>query len=307
MDQTILKSHVEIPKKFKGSNFRWCQQKILFYLTSLHVSYIKVQPQKRRQYDGGSGQKNGKKNYTHQKTNNFKKVYHCWVCGKPRHKAKDWRHKREHGSENSEGNSNQANHVESPKEFAEVIESFLTTNVVDWWFDTGVTKYICNLRKMFVSYQKVNEIETMFIGNGSASKIARKGKFILNLTSGKDLGCLAKFQIPLPKRTKLGPKTIDYVYLGPTKNSDAYRFLVYKINVADISNNTIIESAEVELFENTFPYMDKDKQISNQRKQVLDDQLSQDHRNNTFHVLQENVEPKRSKRAKVNKDFGPDL
>ncbi|GKB76719.1 hypothetical protein Tco_0943614 [Tanacetum coccineum] len=119
-------------------------------------------------------------------------------------------------------------------------------------------------------------------------------------------GCLAKFQIPLPKRTKLRQKTIDYVYLGPTKNSDAYRFLVYKINVADISNNTIIESAEVELFENTFPYMDKDKQISNQRKQVLDDQLSQDHRNNTFHVLQENVEPKRSKRAKVNKDFGPD-
>ncbi|GJY75583.1 hypothetical protein Tco_0480699 [Tanacetum coccineum] len=40
MDQTILKSHVEIPKKFKGSDFRCCQQKILFYLTSLHVSYV---------------------------------------------------------------------------------------------------------------------------------------------------------------------------------------------------------------------------------------------------------------------------
>ncbi|GJY75585.1 hypothetical protein Tco_0480701 [Tanacetum coccineum] len=242
----------------------------------------------------------------------------------------------------------------------------------------------------------MNELEPIFMGNGTDSKIEGKGKVILKLTSGKDLvlsnvfhvpnitknlnydpilsnkgfklvfesdkfvitkdgvyvrksyldeglfklrvvtddniiknnnagsstafvymidpsflwnsrlGCLAKFQIPLPKRTKLGPKTIDYVYLGPTKNSDAYRFLVYKINVADISNNTIIESAEAELFENTFPYMDKDKQISNQIKQVLDDQLSQDHRNNTFQVPQENVKPKRSKRAKVNKDFGPD-
>ncbi|GKD75709.1 BTB/POZ domain-containing protein NPY2, partial [Tanacetum coccineum] len=84
---------------------------------------------------GGSGQKyseDGKKDYTQQKNNNFKKVYHCWVCGKPGHKAKDCRHKKEHGGGNSRGNSNQANHVQSPKEFAGVIESFLTTNVVDW-------------------------------------------------------------------------------------------------------------------------------------------------------------------------------
>nr|GEY75920.1 hypothetical protein [Tanacetum cinerariifolium] len=62
------------------------------------------------------------------------------------HKAKDCRHKKEHGGETSGGNSNQANHLQSPKEFARVIESFLTTNVVDWW----------------------------------------KGKVILRLTSGKD-------------------------------------------------------------------------------------------------------------------------
>ncbi|GJW79896.1 hypothetical protein Tco_0143871 [Tanacetum coccineum] len=40
MDQTILKSHVEKPEKFKGSDFRRWQQKMLFYLTSLHVSYV---------------------------------------------------------------------------------------------------------------------------------------------------------------------------------------------------------------------------------------------------------------------------
>ncbi|GJZ53614.1 DNA polymerase zeta catalytic subunit-like protein [Tanacetum coccineum] len=77
-------------------------------------------------------------------------------------------------------------------------------------------------------------------------------------------GCLAKVQIPLPKRTKLGPKTIDSVYLVPAKNSDAYR------------------------------------------KRVLDDDLSQDQKDNTSEVSQENAEPKRSKRAKVNKNFGPD-
>nr|GEU65218.1 Pol polyprotein [Tanacetum cinerariifolium] len=82
-------------------------------------------------------------------------------------------------------------------------------------------------------------------------------------------GCLAKVQIPLPKRTKHGPKTVDCVYLDPAKNSAAYGFLVYKSNVEDISNNTIIESVEAEFFENIFPYKDKEKKISNPRKRKL--------------------------------------
>ncbi|GKE16581.1 hypothetical protein Tco_1424158 [Tanacetum coccineum] len=131
--------------------------------------------------------KDGKKDYTQQKNNNFKKVYHYYVCGKLGHKVKNCRHKKEYGGGNSGGNSNQANHVESPKEYAGVIESFLTTNVVDWWFDTGATKHICNLRRMFVSYQKVNELEPLFTRNGNASEIEGKGNVILKLNSGKDL------------------------------------------------------------------------------------------------------------------------
>ncbi|GJR13592.1 retrovirus-related pol polyprotein from transposon TNT 1-94 [Tanacetum coccineum] len=91
-----------------------------------------------------------------------------------------------------------------------------------------------------------------------------------------------------------------------SKNSAAYRFLVYKSNIEDISNNTIIESAEADFFENIFPYKDKEKQISNPRKRVMNDQLSQDETDNNSEIPQENVEPRRSKRAKVTKDFGPD-
>ncbi|GKA26863.1 retrovirus-related pol polyprotein from transposon TNT 1-94 [Tanacetum coccineum] len=91
-----------------------------------------------------------------------------------------------------------------------------------------------------------------------------------------------------------------------TRMNDAYMFLVYKSIVVDIINNIIIESAKAYFFENIFPYKDTDKQSSNQRKRVLDDELSQDQRANTFKVPQENVEPIRNKRVKVNKDFGPD-
>ncbi|GJU08356.1 hypothetical protein Tco_1124786 [Tanacetum coccineum] len=45
--------------------------------------------------------KDEKKDYTKKKSYNFKKVYHCWVCGKPGHKAKDCLHKKEHGGGNS--------------------------------------------------------------------------------------------------------------------------------------------------------------------------------------------------------------
>ncbi|GJW68364.1 hypothetical protein Tco_0122788 [Tanacetum coccineum] len=40
IDRTILKSHFEKPEMFKGFDFRHWQQKMLFYLTSLHVSYV---------------------------------------------------------------------------------------------------------------------------------------------------------------------------------------------------------------------------------------------------------------------------
>jgi len=38
--QSIIKTHVEKPEKFKGSDFRRWQQKMLFYLTTLHVSNV---------------------------------------------------------------------------------------------------------------------------------------------------------------------------------------------------------------------------------------------------------------------------
>ncbi len=38
-------------------------------------------------------------------------------------------------------------------------------------------------------------------------------------------GCLAKVNVPIPKKRKLGPKTVDCVNLGYAKNSVGYRFL----------------------------------------------------------------------------------
>ena len=40
-------------------------------------------------------------------------------------------------------------------------------------------------------------------------------------------GCLAKVKAPLPKQVKIGPKTVDCIFIGYAHHSNAYRFLVH--------------------------------------------------------------------------------
>ena len=61
-------------------------------------------------------------------------------------------------------------------------------------------------------------------------------------------GCLAKVAVPNPKRIKIGPKTIDCVFIGYANNSSAYRFLVHKSDIPDVNVNTVIESRNASFF-----------------------------------------------------------
>ena len=45
-------------------------------------------------------------------------------------------------------------------------------------------------------------------------------------------GCLAKVVVLPPKKVKIGPKTIDCIFIGYAHNSAAYRFLVYESNTS---------------------------------------------------------------------------
>ena len=67
-------------------------------------------------------------------------------------------------------------------------------------------------------------------------------------------GCLAKVLAPLPKKTKLGAKTMDCILIGYSLNSSVYRFLVYKLEIPDIHVNMIIKSRHNVFFEDIFPY-----------------------------------------------------
>ena len=44
----------------------------------------------------------------------------------------------------------------------------------------------------------------------------------------KSVGVFAKVAVPIPKKVKIGPKTVDCVFIGYAHNSSAYRFLIHK-------------------------------------------------------------------------------
>ena len=69
-------------------------------------------------------------------------------------------------------------------------------------------------------------------------------------------GCLAKVNVPINKKCKLGPKTVDCVFLGYAQRSIAYRFLVVKYEVPDMHVDSIMESRDAIFFENIFPMKD---------------------------------------------------
>ena len=63
---------------------------------------------------------------------------------------------------------------------------------------------------------------------------------------------MAKVGVPKPKQVKIGPKTIDCIFIGYANNSSAYRFLIHKFGIPDIHEDTIIESRNASFFENIF-------------------------------------------------------
>ena len=124
-------------------------------------------------------------------------------------------------------------------------------------------------------------------------------------------GCLAKVNVPIPKKRKLGPKTVDCVSLGYAQRSICYKFLVVKSEVPDMHVDTIMESRDATFFENMFPMKDMHSfaEFSSElipESSNLNDYSEQPH---VEKVLEkdDNEAPKRSKRQRVEKSFGDDF
>ena len=116
-------------------------------------------------------------------------------------------------------------------------------------------------------------------------------------------GCLAKVAVPTPKKVKIGSKTVDCIFIGNAQNSSAYQFLVYNSEILDIHKNTIMESRNVLFFELIFPCKSDEGPSSSKRTYET---MNEDSQNQNQEQDVED-EPRRSKRIRIEKYFGPDF
>ena len=59
--------------------------------------------------------------------------------------------------------------------------------------------------------------------------------------------------MPIKKKRKLGPKTVDCVFLGYAIHSMGYRFLIINSSIPEMAVDTIMKSRDATFFENKFP------------------------------------------------------
>ena len=104
-------------------------------------------------------------------------------------------------------------------------------------------------------------------------------------------GCLAYVRKPDPKRSKLASRAYECVFIGYGCNSKAYRFY-------DLKNHVIIESLDADFYENKFPFNLRNSGGSN---------TSKIYEPSVVEHSESALEPRKSKRARIAKDFGPDF
>jgi hypothetical protein len=59
--------------------------------------------------------------------------------------------------------------------------------------------------------------------------------------------------VPINKKRKLGPKTVDCVFLGYVIHSVGYRFLIINSEIPNMHIGTIMESRDATFFRMNFP------------------------------------------------------
>ena len=109
-----------------------------------------------------------------------------------------------------------------------------------------------------------------------------------NIGYFKVWGCLAYYKNNNP-RTKMGPRGIKCAFVGYATNSKAYRLL-------NLESNVIIESRDVEFFENLLTSGNNFQSPLNKESQV----------DTSPKVVEQPSEPRRSKRIRKVKELGSD-
>jgi len=133
----------------------------------------------------------------------------------------------------------------------------------------------------------------------------------INLSYLRTWGCLAKVNVSINKKRKLGPKIVDCVFLGYAFHSVGYRFLIIKSDVPDMYVDTIMELRDATFFENEFPMKNTPSKTSHetiiphaQELSILIDHVEDSHEH--IPEVVDTIATQKSKRPRA-KSFGDEF
>jgi hypothetical protein len=115
--------------------------------------------------------------------------------------------------------------------------------------------------------------------------------------------------VPINKKHKLVPKTVDCVFLGYAFHSIGYRLLIINSRVPDMLVGTIMESRDATIFEDEFPMKathntSSDEPTIPHECFILIEHTEESHIHNL--VEDDNVSTQKSKIPRIAKSFGDD-
>jgi hypothetical protein len=131
----------------------------------------------------------------------------------------------------------------------------------------------------------------------------------LNLSYLRTWGCLEKVNVPINKKRKLGPKTVDCVFLGYVIHSVGYRFLIINSKVPDMVEATIMESRDATFFEDEFPMKNVPSTSSHDYVSLETpepENIVTDESHENIPEEDNGIVTRKSKRRRVAKSFGDD-
>jgi hypothetical protein len=159
-----------------------------------------------------------------------------------------------------------------------------------------------------IAYHVLNKVPTK---NKDITPFEEWEKKRLNLSYLRIWGCLAKVNVPINKKRKLRPKTVDCVFLGYSFHIIGYRFLIINSRIPDMHVGTIIESTDATFFENEF--------LIKNAPSTTDHEFIIPHEHENFTPIEQVEEPhmqnpeeddtivtRKSKRQRIAKSFGVD-
>ena len=134
----------------------------------------------------------------------------------------------------------------------------------------------------------------------------------LTLSYLRTWGCLAKVNVPINKKRKFGPKTLDCIFLCYDAHSITYRFLVVKSGVDNMNVGTIFESRDATFFEDIFPMRDMPSMSSQESDPIPEPETpmefeDQSKNESSDSDKDDNEAPTTSKRQRTGKSFGNDF